>query len=115
MKVASFLNFTAAVLSVGLLHAQSPADPLIEPVAAAPASQLPERNAADTSLVDGKSAALPQEEPSDLPPPTELPASQTPSAPAGAPSSPGAPGATSTAAPFGPLEHQKQEMQKSDE
>lgn len=113
MKAANFLTFTVAALAAGWLHAQNPAEALIEPVASAvdgnqaapPVADLPAAPVpADLPAAPG---APMEEEPSDLPPPADLPA-----APAGA--APGTP-ATPGAAPFAPLEQQKQEMQKSDE
>lgn len=109
MKAPRFLTFASAVLAAGILHAQNPADQLIEPVVDAveasnttPVADLP---------APAASAPATEEEPSDLPPPTDNPSS--PSTP------PDAVAQTSNtdvkAEPFGPLEQQKQEMQKSDE
>ena len=106
MKAATLFSITATVLAAGLLHAQTPGDPRIEPVAAA--GELPAIPAAGNSLPEsappagqpGGLAAPEVPSPSDVPPPP--PANPgDPSAPAGA--------------PFAPLEHQKQEMQKSEE
>ncbi len=97
MKAANLLTLSAAILAAGMLHAQSPDDPAIEAVAAAGA-QIPE--------IPGAGDSLPAIEPSGLPAPSEIPA---------APAPPGDPAAPGAAAPFGPLEQQKQEMQKSDE
>ena len=107
MKAANFLTLSAAILAAGMLHAQTPADPTIEAVAAAGA-QIPGIPGAGDTLPD---IAAPPE----LPPPAEIPAA-TASAPA--PPNPGEPAAhpaPGSAAPFGPLEQQKQEMKKSDE
>lgn len=90
MKAAKFLTFSAVALAAGMLYAQPPAAPLIEPVAAPTADLHSDIPPADS----------PEGEPSDLPPPAELPAGPAPGEPA---------------APFGQLEPQKQEMQKSDE
>ncbi|MES2440096.1 MAG: secretin N-terminal domain-containing protein [Verrucomicrobiota bacterium] len=108
MKAATLLNFSAAILAVGMLHAQTPGDPMIEPVAAAE-GQIPEIPAAG----DPQPGALPDAPPtSELPATAEIPASPEPAAPA---ASDDAAGNAATAAPFAPLEQQKQEMQKSDE
>ena len=96
MKAANLLTLSAAILAAGMLHAQNPADSLIEPVAATGA-QIPGLPAAGDTQ--------PEVEPTDLPPPAEIPA-----APA-----PGDPAAPATAAPFAPLEQQKQDMKKTDE
>jgi type II secretory pathway component GspD/PulD (secretin) len=106
MKAPRFLTFASAVLAAGILHAQNPADQMIEPVVDA----VEARNTtpvADLPAAPAESAPAQEEEPSDLPPPTDLPA--TPPGPQG---TPGEPAKTE---PFGPLEQQKQEMQKSDE
>ena len=120
MKAANFLIFSTALAAAGMLHAQSPAEPLIEPVAPAE-GQLPDIPGA---AVPGEMPATPPpadlpfeadlpapadlEPNGDLPPPGELPPP---------PADPEAPvaGEAAAAAPFGPLEQQKQEMQKSEE
>lgn len=106
MKAPRFLTFASAVLAAGILHAQNPADQMIEPVVDA----VEARNTtpvADLPAAPAESAPAQEEEPSDLPPPTDLPA---------APSGPqGAQGEPAKTEPFAPLEQQKQEMQKSDE
>ena len=93
MKAANLLTLSAAILAAAMLHAQSPADPMIEPVAAAEAP-LPEIAAAGSAIP----------EPSDLPP-SEL----------AAPAAPADHGEPAAAAPFAPLEQAKQEMKKADE
>ena len=117
MNALKFLALLVAVLSTGLLHAQNPAEPQIEPVApvAEITADLPP--VADLPNVAAVPAAT-EEEPSDLPPPTDLAA--TPEIPAAIPSAPpaGTPGTPVTpaaGAPFAPLEQKKQEMQKSEE
>ncbi len=113
MKAATILTITAVLLGVGILHAQTPVDPLIEPVAPAE-GQIPEIPAAGNEFPKVPDSPV---GPSDLPPPSEIPplagpgAQVIPTAPA-APAAPGSPGA---APRFGPLESQQQEMQKSDE
>ncbi len=111
MKAANLLAFSASILVTGLLHAQSPDGPSIEPVAAGdliPAipdvgNSLPESPPAAGRVADLiESGNLPT--PADLTPPPPAPAE------GGDPAAPGA-----AAAPFAPLEQQKQEMQKSDE
>ena len=104
MKTATRLTISAVVLAMGMLHAQTPIDPLIEPVAPAE-GQIPEIPAPSDALPE---ATPSPDEPSDLPPPSNVP---PPSGP-GPQVSPGSPGA---AAPFGPLAQQQQEMQKSDQ
>ena len=94
MKAANLFTLSAAILAAGMLHAQAPDGSAIEPVAAG--NQIPE--------IPGAENSLPAIESSDLPAPSDSPAQ--PAAPA--------PGDPATA-PFGPLEQQKQEMQKSDE
>ena len=102
MKAAKLLAFSAAILAAGVLHAQSPADPLIEPVIAPvetsaeiPGSETTQLEAPDLSGPAGAGA----------------PAAPAPAA-AGEPAAPGAPGA---ATPFAPLEQQKQDMKNADE
>ncbi len=110
MKAVTLLSLTTSILAVGLLHAQTPADPLIEPVAPAGQEQLPSLPAAGEPSPDALAPT-----PADLTAPaTELapppPAPDVPGQPAGAEGSP-----DNAAAPFAPLEQQKQEMKKSDE
>ena len=113
MKAAKLLAFSVAILAAGILHAQSPADLLVQP------GSTPEP---ETAEVPG-TVANPLEA-SELPV-TEAPSGHTTFAPMGsdlpaAPGTPGAPGtaapgAPGAAAPFAPLEQQKQEMKKADE
>ena len=107
MKAATRLTITAVVLAVGMLHAQTPIDPLIEPVAPAE-GQIPEIPAPGNELPRATPSA---DEPSELPSPSNIP----PPAGPGTQVIPVAPGTPGAAAPFGPLEHQQQEMQKSDQ
>ncbi|MDP3851201.1 MAG: secretin N-terminal domain-containing protein [Luteolibacter sp.] len=100
MKAANLLNLSAALWLVGSLCAQTPANPLIEPVAEPTADLQAEIPAADTAHAD-------------LPPPANSPDLPLPSgAPAGEPATVVTP---APGAPFGPLAQQQQEMQKSDE
>ncbi len=110
MKAVNLISITVAALTAGLLHAQTPADPLVEPVA--PAGGYAEalsgiREAAINSQADLQQAG-------DLPavPDLAAPGDSVPPPPSGDPGDPAAPAA---AAPFAPLEQQKQEMQKSEE
>jgi len=110
MKAATFLNLTTSILVVGLLHAQTPADPLIEPVAAVGQEQLPSLPAAGEPSPEAPApssdlAAAPANDLTPPPPAPEVP---------GTAHTPGAP-VDAGAAPFAPLEQQKQEMKKSDE
>jgi type II secretory pathway component GspD/PulD (secretin) len=94
MQAANILNLTAAILAVGMLHAQTPVDPLIEAVPA----------------TSGESPALPT-------PPVNPPASET-SVPTEAPATESATTQQvnpTTPPPFTPQEPAKQEMQKSSE
>jgi type II secretory pathway component GspD/PulD (secretin) len=108
MKLSKFIAISVTAWAVGMLHAQNPADALIEPVAAA-RGEIPQ----ETPVADPSMPAAPEEEPSDLPPPADLP--EAPIAVAPASGAPAAPGAAAASTPFAPLEQQKQEMQKSDE
>ena len=107
MKAATRLTISAVVLAMGMLHAQTPIDPLIEPVAPAE-GQIPEIPAPGNELPD---VTPPVEEPSDLPPPSSIPSPAGPNEQV-IPAAPGTPG---SAVPFGPLAQQQQEMQKSDQ
>ena len=127
MKSAQLITYTLAAISAGWLYAQTPANPLIEPVVAPTEEPLPEPSAAEAaaaalaapaaepspdtgrySLAGGPTNAT--EEPSDLPPPTDLPTpTELPATPKAAPDTP------AVAAPFGPLEEKKEEMQKSED
>jgi type II secretory pathway component GspD/PulD (secretin) len=102
MKAAKILAFSAALLTAGFLHAQTPADPLIEPVIA------PEEASAE--IPGSETTQLEAPDLSGTPAAGAL-AAASPVA-SGEPSAPAAPGA---AAPFGPLEQQKQEMKQADE
>jgi len=111
MNPSKLLILAMASLATGMLHAQNPADQLIEPVAAATDNPAEPGPVADLTIDPaGGSLAAVEEEPSDLPPPADLPAP-------GAPAAPGQtlPDGTPSGVPFGPLEQQKQEMQKSEE
>ncbi len=106
MKAATLFNFSAAILAAGLLNAQTPVDPLIEPVAAADA-QIPEIPAPGDPE---PGTPAPPQELSGLPAPSDVPPPPAPPVEAVEPATPAA-----AATPFAPLEQQKQEMQKSDE
>ncbi|MCB1131158.1 MAG: type II secretion system protein GspD [Verrucomicrobiae bacterium] len=116
MKSLTLLSFSAVLLATGGLRAQNPDDapdkadwslasPMLTPVAPneAPAPEPDLGN------------------PSDLPPPADLPAApggDLPSLPTGGGGGDGSAPITADgtpAEPFGPLEEQKQEMQKSEE
>jgi type II secretory pathway component GspD/PulD (secretin) len=101
------------LLASATLCAQTPADPLIEPVAE-PVADL-QAPAETETIAAAPTADLIADEPSDAPPPADLPATPPPADLPAAPAAPGAAPATPAGAPFGPLEQQKQEMQKSDE
>jgi type II secretory pathway component GspD/PulD (secretin) len=110
MKTTTFITLVTSCCAAGLLCAQPAGDLPPESIPSAPAMQEPELPASDTlaasantpSDVPAPPADLP-EAPADIPPPPQDPA---------APVAPADPGA---AAPFGPLENQKQEMQKAEE
>ena len=108
MKAIPYICFASFVVVAGPILAQNPEDRLIEPVAAAPEPQLPEKNGKDSSLAVSIPSSGPQEEGLDQPP-------VVPPAPPASGSQPpasngnGAKG-NASATPFGPLEHQKQEM-----
>lgn len=113
MKAANLFIISATILAGGMLHAQTTAGSLIEPVNSTNDSALEIPQAGASGSLTPVSA-----EPSDLPPPSELPAA--PAAPglpgeAPHPATPGTPGTPAGGTPFAPLEQQKQEMQKSDE
>ena len=96
MNTAKFVTFFALILTAGILHAQSPADPLIEPVAAE-LGQIPE---------------IPGSENTQLAPPDLSTPSDIPQAP---PEASTAADPNANSAPFAPLEQQKQDMKKADE
>lgn len=102
MKIAKFFIFSSALLAAGTLHAQSPEGSMIEPVAPA-AEEIPQVPSPGSDLSSGAPPGAPVavEENNIPPPPNEPIEVQTPG------------GATAT--PFGPLEQQKQEMEKSEE
>ena len=100
MNAAKLLSLSATFLAAGLLHAQTPVDPLIEPVAPAE-GQIPEIPGVGQAVPEAPAQA---EQPGEPAPPADLPPPPTPEG-----------GQAAEAAPFGPLEQQKQEMQKSDE
>ncbi len=104
MKAVKSLALSAALLASGMTHAQSPGEPPMIEATPTPAEQSAELA---STLAPPADPNAPAEEPSEGPPPTEIPA---------LPGTPGegAPGAAEPA-PFAPLEQQKQEMQKSDE
>ena len=100
MNAAKLLPYITTILAAGILHAQSPADPLVEPVAAA--GQIPEIPGSDNT----------QLEPPDLSAPAGIP--QAPPEPS-APADPSGAGNSASATPFAPLEKQKQDMKQGDE
>jgi type II secretory pathway component GspD/PulD (secretin) len=102
MTTTSFLTCAAATLTAGWLCAQTPAAPLIEPVVPPAKELVPEAPATPPP------AAVPSA-PVTTPPPAAVPTAPVIIPPAATPDQP------ATATPFGPLENQKQEMQKSDE
>lgn len=110
MKAANLFTISAAILAAGILHAQTPAGSLIEPVNPGNDSALEIPHTRGPGSLSTAPA-----EPSDLPPPSEAPAAPGLPGEATPPAAPGTPGAPAGAAPFAPLEQQKQEMQKSDE
>ena len=104
MNAAKLLTFSIAFLAAGMLHAQSPADPLIEAVAAI-GGDIPEIPGSENTQLEPPD--LSGDPLTEMPPPPDIdsvPEAVAPDAAAG-------PGA----APFAPLEQQKQDMQKSDE
>lgn len=110
MKPARLLTFFTAAWATGFLYAQNPADALIEPVTD-PVNDLQ----VSDLLADGAANTfqdIPEEELSDLPPPAAIPDAIPDAMP---PTDDATEVSPATGAPFGPLEEQKQEMQKSDE
>lgn len=95
MKAAKLLIFTTTILLFGPLHAQLPANSLIEPVASVE-SQIPEIPAAGNTRPEPLAPASE---------PTDAAAGKVPTAPVG----------TGVTAPVAPVELQKQDMKKSDE
>ena len=100
MNAAKSLAFTA-ILTAGILHAQTPADQLIEPVAVPEAAAQEIPGSENTQLA-----------PPDLPGPADLPLAPPAPLETGEPIEPTTPG---TPAPFAPLEQQKQDMKNADE
>ena len=118
MKAANLLNFSAALLTAGILHAQTPVDPMIESVIPTE-EQTPATPAAPDSQPEVSAPATNPSIPGrvvDLPLTNEAPAG-TVATPAGTVTTPAETITTPAVAPapFAPLEQQKQEMQKSDE
>jgi type II secretory pathway component GspD/PulD (secretin) len=111
MKATGFTLFIAAAWAAGSLQAQNPGEALVEPVANTPAVAPVADIMPDGTPTTTPVPAPSEEEPSDLPPPADLPAVPPPASPA----APGTVVTPAAGAPFGPLEQQKQEMQKSDE
>lgn len=103
MKVPHYLALPAAFCLAGLLHAQTPENSLIEPVAAPSADVQAEIPPGQSPLTE----VIPPSVPPGTPP---LPPSLPP--PGQAPADAAAPAA---GASFGPLQQQQQEMQKSAE
>lgn len=97
MKAAKLITLSTAILAVGMLHAQTPAGPLIEPVAEA-----------GNTIPEIPSSIPPLPEPATLP---ILPQAPAPANPSQSPTTV----TPAAGAPFAPLEQQKQEMNKSDE
>ena len=94
MNAANLFNFSAALLTAGILHAQTPTDPMIEPV-----------------IPNEEQAPAPSFQPDIIIPPAgATPPANSSEAPV-VPDSPVAP--VAPPAPFAPLEQQKQNMQKS--
>jgi type II secretory pathway component GspD/PulD (secretin) len=100
MNAAKLLPYFTIILAAGILRAQSPADPLIEPVAAT--SEMPEIPGSENT----------QLEPPDLSVPSGIP--QAPLEPS-APVDPSGTGTPAAATPFAPLEKQKEDMKQGDE
>lgn len=103
MKPAHFLSLAATLVASGTLWAQSPAAPLLDPLESAVDANagIPD---IEPTLPQAPGTELPAEfpAPQDLPPPSD-------------PTGTGIPAEPAAAAPFGPLEQQKEEMQQSDE
>ncbi|MGL5017284.1 MAG: type II secretion system protein GspD [Luteolibacter sp.] len=98
MNSAKSLTFSFALLLGGFLHAQTPADPLIEPVAIAETVEQEIPGSENTQLAPPDIS-----ETSSLPEPAAAPLEAVESSPPGAP------------APFAPLEQQKMDMKNADE
>lgn len=108
MKVAKLPLFSTVLLTAGLLHAQSPGDAMIEPVSPA-VEQLPDIPSVGEAI-PGTTAPGSDEVQVISEPPSAVDAPPAPAEPTPAPAADAV-----AAAPFGPLEQQKQEMEQSDE
>jgi type II secretory pathway component GspD/PulD (secretin) len=98
MNSAKSLAFSFALLAGGFLHAQTPADPLIEPVAITEAVEQEIPGSENTQLA-----------PPDISETSGIPDTATAPLEAVDPATPGTP------APFAPLEQQKMDMKNADE
>lgn len=109
MKTSTFISLATSCCAAGLLFAQPAGDLPPESIPSAPALL-------ETGLPTSDTLAA-ANIPSDIPaPPADLPEAPADIPPAPQdPATPAAPGTASAAAPFGPLENQKQEMQKAEE
>jgi type II secretory pathway component GspD/PulD (secretin) len=105
MKHATLIPFSAAILATGWLYAQTPATPPIEAVPAPVEASTPETPAPASDPDAPATPAAPKPEESAAPATPAL----APTTTAVVPVTPAA------AVPFGPLEQQKQDMQKSEE
>jgi hypothetical protein len=94
MQAATLFNLSAAVIAAGMLHAQTPVDPMIEAVPA----------------TTGETPALPA--PTEIPPVPEIPA--TPPGPATEPANASPSNPAAAAVPFTPQESAKKEIEKSE-
>ena len=103
MKAANLLSLSVSILVTGMLPAQSPEVPAIEPVTPAGQEQIGEIPEASTSISD---LTAPGSENPGLPSASDIPSPQAPVPP---------PAGGDPVAPFAPLEQQKKEMQKSEE
>lgn len=110
MKVPSILTILGSLFLTGMLHAQAPAAPLIEPVLEVPADQPPSLPGPTVSDADLDNAAASPEAPTN----DSIPAPPQPGDAGAVSPAPGAAATAEGATPFGPLEAQKQEMQQSD-
>ena len=108
MKATRLLTLPAALWLAGLLHAQTPEDSLIEPVA----DNNPELQADIPPAPSPLTDVIPPSVPADIPPPPSLPPAEDSST---QPASTTGSSPTTAGGAFGPLEQQQEEMQKSDE